>query len=850
VGRATLALDPVSVPGDVLAPASWKRATGSASLSAALVLDGADRLRQSGIPVPLAGRLRGHLAVDLTAERKLRTDPPTVAIDIAADDVGVLSRGQFLDLLTDSAAAQIAPSLGRLDARLALQLTPDGPSTADLEVTDAHGLIASAFASADVPYRKLWGDDLRILRTSPVLAWAGSMPIDAEIHAPERSLAHLPAVIDVAGMEGTIWATARLEGTIVDPHLSMKAVARRVRGGDLGLRVPMGADVTASWADGAGDVRAVLSTRRGGPFMRAHSHVEADLPAALDGADISDDWTAAGHVELCRFPLRPLNRIVDAQLRGWLTANLVVTGLNTDALSYELDLSGVDVMLGTHPYPTVEGHVKGTAKAVSARVRLEQEKGSADARLELPIGAHGVALNPDFAHASGRLDMSDFRLASLQPVVESVFDELDGRMDAHVVLKPGTQRLTGTARLREGRFQIASFGDTFFDTRADMRFENERLIVDDLEAKTYGGRATASARLKLTGLRPERAMVELEIKPDEAVPVIIDGQLYGDAHGKAKMVAHFEKKQLRASVDLNDFEVELTRTLPDSVQSLEPSPHVRIGTFVDGRFRTIALSPPKEKGRDEKAMPILVDLRLNDGVTVSRGSEIDIRLVGSPSIEITDRTRMRGEIRVAEGKIYIQGKPFTIERGVITFDGRPPDNPMVVTTAAWTAPDGTEVFADFKGAVQTGKVTLRSDPPLSKDAILSLILFGTQDAQLASTDNGNGGSASDTATSAAGVGGSILADGLNEAIRDLSNIDLSARVGTSQEGNTAAQLELQIARNLSLIYSYILGLPPPGQNPDRNYATIEWRFQHNWSLETSVGDQGSTNVDVLWKKRY
>ena len=42
-------------------------------------------------------------------------------------------------------------------------------------------------------------------------------------------------------------------------------------------------------------------------------------------------------------------------------------------------------------------------------------------------------------------------------------------------------------------------------------------------------------------------------------------------------------------------------------------------------------------------------------------------------------------------------------------------------TAKWKAPDDTWIYADFVGPVQTGKVNLRSDPPRSREEILSLI---------------------------------------------------------------------------------------------------------------------------------
>jgi hypothetical protein len=61
---------------------------------------------------------------------------------------------------------------------------------------------------------------------------------------------------------------------------------------------------------------------------------------------------------------------------------------------------------------------------------------------------------------------------------------------------------------------------------------------------------------------------------------------------------------------------------------------------------------------------------------------------------------------------------------------------------------------------------------------------------------------------------------------------------------------VQIARDISLQLAFVLGTPPPGTNPDTTYATIDWRFHKNWSLETTFGNLGSSIADIVWQHRY
>jgi hypothetical protein len=49
---------------------------------------------------------------------------------------------------------------------------------------------------------------------------------------------------------------------------------------------------------------------------------------------------------------------------------------------------------------------------------------------------------------------------------------------------------------------------------------------------------------------------------------------------------------------------------------------------------------------------------------------------------------------------------------------------------------------------------------------------------------------------------------------------------------------------------YNLGVPPPGQNPDDTLIVADWRFHGNYSTEATLGDKGTSILDLTWKYRY
>ena len=86
-------------------------------------------------------------------------------------------------------------------------------------------------------------------------------------------------------------------------------------------------------------------------------------------------------------------------------------------------------------------------------------------------------------------------------------------------------------------------------------------------------------------------------------------------------------------------------------------------------------------------------------------------------------------------------------------------------------------------------------------------------------------------------------------LEQLTHVDIKTRVDTS--GSTAkSEVQVQIAKHIWAQVAYVLGLPPPGTEPDRTWLTLAWYATAHWSFDFTVGDHGSTIVDALWERRY
>ena len=161
----------------------------------------------------------------------------------------------------------------------------------------------------------------------------------------------------------------------------------------------------------------------------------------------------------------------------------------------------------------------------------------------------------------------------------------------------------------------------------------------------------------------------------------------------------------------------------------------------------------------------------------------------------------------------------------------------------YEASDATLVYADFTGTAEKGKLRLYSEPALTQAEILSLVVFGTREG----ADPSHGGSVAGTAAS---VGGGVATQGINKAISEITPLEITTRVDTSDSQDPRPEVAVAISRKVSATVLYRLGLPLPGQNPDRSMLRLDYRLRPRWSLETSVGDKGTSIVDVIWKFRY
>jgi translocation and assembly module TamB len=825
-------------PAGPLVANSWRTAWGAVDATAHLDLGKlAAHLPKGTLP---AARVSGALDVQARAARDSATD--------ATPDVDVTARTEGLSLTG-------APIPWRIDGLGVATHTHvdghNGTTTFDASITDATGpLVALNASSSAVPYAKIFTPD------EPLADDLLVMPFRATLTVPSRDIATLPAILGTRGLQGRLDARVDWTGAADQPTIDARV---SLAGGKADPRVfalPFDLDLGAHYdgSHAAVYVRAADGEKR---LLDVDASVDARAHDLFTSA--APPWKASAKGTLTDFPLQSLAAFDDRQVHGHASGTVKLDGLHEDAhASVALAINDLSVGDISCRPATLTATVDGKALAASARIVEEDGVAEATARL----GARwGTELAPS-VDATQPVDVSlnakHFRAAVLLPFVAGLFTELDGRLDGNVAVHvdPTTRSVQprGTIALNEGVVELSSVGNELHDVTGQVTLTPDGVVrVEHVTGRGLSGRFEAAATARFQGMDFAGARAIVTVPSKDPLPLVVDGSQIGTFDGHVDVAIDKAASGMDVTVGIPAMRLQLPRVATHDVQALGALPGVRTGVARrPGEFEPVPLGAGEGPGAAHASQraPMRLTVRLGKDVEVTR-SDLDVRLAGDPTITVGDAVTAKGQVRLTRGTLDVKGKSFKIDEGTITFVDDP-TNPQVVLTASWPAPDGTTIFADFVGPLKTAKVHLRSEPSRSNDEILALLLFGTTDQSAASS---TGDSAQVGA--AQGVAGNVASEQLNEALSGVNGAlgrmglesSLTTKVDTSQS-TPRPEVEVQIARDLTVQLAAVLGVPLPGVNPDRYLLTFGWRFLQRWSLEMTRGDQGTTILDVVWQHRY
>lgn len=830
LGRIDVNTSTIHLNGSPLTPKAWEEATGGAQIDGEIALEKV----QPYLPPGTVTQLSGLLIIEGEIERDDPHVAPSVEIDADTKSLDVARAPEW--------------HLQGVDVGVVAKLDGKGHAELDTKAHDAKGDIVAVNGTAELPLAEL------VTLHAPKEALLRA-PATIDVEIPERKIKDFPRALGITQVQGKVQASVKAHGTYYDPKLEGSVKVTNLRTPDLPLALATTDAVTLDYDGSVASVTATVDAKK-------KTVLQADAQAKVLWSDVlrygptADlPWTASAHTVLTGMPLQTLQPLADRGIKGNVSGEASIVDLHDNGhASVQLSFDSLKVGKAKYANAYVRASV-ATDGAANALVRIDQTDGYLTAKMTggATWGKNLVPAVDGSKNVVASLDAKNVSAGVAQPFLDEYLNQLDGRVDAQArasIPPSGTPEVSGNIALRQGIVQSPIIGEEFHDVSAKVSLapNGSDTLATASEITAYGttGKIMAKATARLHGVHFAGANLVAVVGKDEPVQLTAEGEDYGEGYGNVNVaIAVPRPQETTVKVDIPSFHVRVPEVSTRALQDLTPAENIRVGVrSASGAFLPVSLgAKPEEVAPSNSRLDL--DIVMGKDVDVRVGDTVRVQLQGGPHLTSTDTTVVTGQIVLRGGTLDVQGKQFEIQDGgTITFNGGQPGNPDVSVSAFWDAPDGTRVIADFNGPLKTGKVSLRSEPAKSQNDILALILFGSAD------EAGGANQSESSGLQAATTAGGFATQGLNKAIGDLTGIDATVRVDTSEQNNPKPEVQVQITRSIALELETVIGAIPFGDNPDRNYATVDWRFLPRWSLATTFGDQGTSILDVLWQYRY
>ncbi|NBO64215.1 MAG: hypothetical protein EBU88_05115, partial [Acidobacteria bacterium] len=422
----------------------------------------------------------------------------------------------------------------------------------------------------------------------------------------------------------------------------------------------------------------------------------------------------------------------------------------------------------------------------------------------------------------GEFDLG--RLTGLDPTMTaSGRVQLEAQADG-TVAKP---ILSGALDI--GNLGLSSSELPFFISNGNglITLAGDELRIKSFRATANDGRLDALGSISLNGLRPEEWRIELKVDRSELYFQEISSSL----SAALTLSGTPAGQTISGTVKTTRLEFDSSLDLDNLIAGGEPGVNLN---FDPGAFRIFGGVSPAEIG-GRPSTPTRLDLRLEARDTLAiRGEQFNA--VGTALLNLTGTIRdpvVTGRLESDSGFVRFRGQRYDLSRA--TLDLLPGNGGAVLNLTAESDFRGYRVSLGLAGQVDSIETTLRSEPALSRDEIISLITTGRTEMGALSSQ--------DPLRSGFGTAASFLTTGLisrpTEQLLGLSRFQIDPIIRPN--ANPAARLTVgqQLSRNLYVSYSTNLA------TEQDQTALAEYTFTSRFSALATYSQGGSSTRQGL-----
>ncbi len=473
----------------------------------------------------------------------------------------------------------------------------------------------------------------------------------------------------------------------------------------------------------------------------------------------------------------------------------------------------------------------GRSASIAAPVPLALARGRFEAG-PFRITGGGVEVEGSIAYrladgaltgrASGSIDLA--AVAALAPGLRS-----SGRlrMDLEAGGSAASPELAGVVAVEEGRFRLSGFPLRVDALDGRVRLDGRRFELEEVRAISGGGEVLVRGGGSFGGGGIGEHEIELSVSHVSAeyppgFRGVYEGTLVlAGTEGESRLSG--DLRILRGSY-ATDFDVAalLASRGLEAVEPAEP-----------GALRRVALD---------------VRLRADDGVWIRNNLA---RLESAISLDLggnLERPEVIGRITALEGGVLtFRGVDYRIVSGTLDFSDPGRIDPFL-SVRAETRVDPYDVWLRAEGKLDAFDYELTSDPALSQQDIMALLLTGStaEDWSEAAAEVGAGSPAAGYVSSAyvAGAVAGVLGEPIKRSFGlDELRIDPFLVEGQA-DPSTRVTVGKKVGEDVRLVYSVDLG------EAEKSIYKVEWQATRRFQISGLYDTTGSGAGDVRYARRF
>lgn len=312
-------------------------------------------------------------------------------------------------------------------------------------------------------------------------------------------------------------------------------------------------------------------------------------------------------------------------------------------------------------------------------------------------------------------------LIALNPKIKELYGNLTTQIDiSGTLLNPV---LNGTARLNQIGISVLPLENMLILNSAEINFQNNLVTLPKTEITSKNGKAEILGNATLDDLkyRAQIRLSDLYIKHP-----IFDTKLAGE------FTLTGEKKRMKANgkLNLNNLSVEVKNQ-----QGTGEKGEIIFMDDDEVKYKTTdvkAINTNKNGNYYKDNFAANLELSIPNDTWVSNANA-KIAIKGNLFIqkEYGVDNIISGTISSNKGNYKAFGKLFKVKKGLINFPSITDFNPQIDVTASYEI-QNIDILVNIIGTAKEPRINLTSSPPLSKENLISYLIFGTSNTKLGS----------------------------------------------------------------------------------------------------------------------